>query len=296
MPELTIATFNCENLFLRFKFSPSAKPEEAVRHGFILDTQKFDTIFDEERDITAAAILEMKPDIVALQEVESMDALKAFNARFLDGKYKYKALIDGNDPRLIDVAVLSKVPFDHVQTHQFRRAGSSYIFSRDCLEVRFTVDGKPLTLFVNHFKSMLEGREESMPRRQQQAEEVVKIIKERFGDDPSQHNWVMLGDLNDYHPSTALDALIDTGWMENVVERLPEAERWTHAYRNDLRQLDYVFLSKALAQRNASVKPVIVRKGLSGNVKGYTGPRFVGVGKERPHASDHCPVAVKVRL
>ncbi|TND08965.1 MAG: endonuclease/exonuclease/phosphatase [Bacteroidetes bacterium] len=296
MPSLTIATFNCENLFLRYKFNSKSDAAKAVENGFIIDVKKFDAVLEEERKLTAAAIKEMNPDILALQEVESMDSLKAFNARFLGGAYKYKAMIDGNDPRLIDVAILSKVPFDHVQTHQFRRSGSSYIFSRDCLEVTFTVGGKPLGFFVNHFKSMIEGRDESMPRRTLQAKEVVKILKEKYGNDPSKHDWVMLGDLNDYQPSTAIEALVKTGWMENVVERLPEEEQWTHAYRNDLRQLDYLFLSSSLAKRNTSVKPVIVRKGLSLNVKNYTGPRFPGVGKDRPHASDHCPVGIKINI
>lgn len=296
MPAITIATFNCENLFLRYKFNSRADASAAVENGFIIDVKKFDTVLEKERDITAAAILELKADIIALQEVESMDALKAFNARFLDGVYKYKVMIDGNDPRLIDVAILSKIPLDHIQTHQFRRSGNSYVFSRDCLEVTFTVNGKPLTLFVNHFKSMLEGREESMPRRVIQAKEVVRILKEKYGSDPSRFDWIVLGDLNDYEPSAAIDVLEKTGWMENVLMRLPEEDRWTHCYRKECRQIDYIFFSSSLAKRNATAKPVIVRKGLSLNVKNYTGPRFKGVGNDRPHASDHCPVGIKVNV
>lgn len=292
MPKLTIATFNCENLFLRYKFESKTSADAAVTNGFIIDPKKFEVVKDKEREITAAAILELKPDIIALQEVENMDALKNFNANFLGGKYKYKMLIDGNDPRLIDVAVLSKYPFDYAQTHQFRRTSKSYIFSRDCLEVALTINGKPLHLFVNHFKSMMGGRAETAARRESQAREVVKILTERFGEKAGDRNWIMLGDLNDYQPGKTIQTLLDTGWMENIVERLPEADRWTHAYGKETNQLDYIFLSKALAKANPNAKPSIVRKGLALNVKHYTGPRFEGVGKERPHASDHCPVGV----
>lgn len=292
MPKLTIATFNCENLFLRYKFESKASADSAVANGFIIDPKKFEVVKDAERSITAAAILELKADIIALQEVEGMDALKNFNAAFLNGKYKYKMLIDGNDPRLIDVALLSKYPIDYAQTHQFRRNSSSYIFSRDCLEVALTIDGKPLHLFINHFKSMMGGRAETAARRESQAREVVKILTERFGNKAGEKNWIIMGDLNDYQPSKTISTLLDTGWMENVVDRLPAVERWTHAYGKETHQIDYLLLSKALANANPQVKPLVVRKGLSLNVKHYTGPRFPGVGKERPHASDHCPVGI----
>lgn len=65
------------------------------------------------------AIRELEADVLALQEVESVDTLKHFRAGALGGRkaYPYVAGIDGNDPRLIDVAVLSKLPITHVRFH-----------------------------------------------------------------------------------------------------------------------------------------------------------------------------------
>jgi predicted extracellular nuclease len=300
MTPITIATFNCENLFRRFKFNDGINPEEAKAEGFMLDPKKFDVIIDPERAATAAAIKETRADIIALQEVENMDALKLFNSKFLSSSgYKYKAVIDGNDPRFIDVALLSKIPFDLIRTHQFLRTANnrSYVFSRDCLEVEFTINGQHLTLFINHFKSMMDGKEATSPRREVQAKAVVDIVRNKYGNNPGKHKWIVLGDLNDYRPSPALDLLLENDWMEDVSQRLPEVERWTHFYekKKEYQQLDYILVSKKLAKDNKDSVPVVVRKGLSTKAKLYTGKRFAMI-TDKIAASDHCPLAVRLNV
>jgi endonuclease/exonuclease/phosphatase family metal-dependent hydrolase len=301
MPAVTVATFNCENLFARFRFEKKLKPstvENAVKNGFILDKNLFERILEKERILTAKAILETAADIIGLQEVENLDTLKAFQSQFVK-KYPYQYLVDGNDPRLIDVGVLSKIEPRNLVTHQFDKKGSQRIFSRDCLEVEFDIKGTTLTLFINHFKSMIGGRAATMARRRMQAERVVELVKRKFGNDPSNENFIILGDLNDYMPSSGLQPLLRQPWVENVVQtRLPVLERWTHWYDRDdtVAQLDYLLLSKRIARNNPTARPVIVRKGLALNATQYAGPRFPGVGKVRPSASDHCPVAISIKL
>jgi hypothetical protein len=60
------------------------------------------------------------PEVICLQEVDSFHALKAFHDRYLKRiareEYPHKALIEGNDPRGIDVAVLSLHPIDSMST------------------------------------------------------------------------------------------------------------------------------------------------------------------------------------
>ncbi|HXH20003.1 MAG TPA: hypothetical protein VNJ07_13075, partial [Chitinophagales bacterium] len=106
-------------------------------------------------------------------------------------------------------------------------------------------------------------------------------------------------DLNDYLPSPGLHPLLSQPWIENVVKtRLPAQQQWTHWYdkENSVAQLDYILLSKRIAKKNPAAVPLIVRKGLPENAAAYTGSRFQGVGKLRPAASDHCPVAIKIAL
>lgn len=299
-----IATFNCENLFLRFKFKErftKKQIESFVRDGWDVNSTMARIRNEDEKRITGEAIEETQADIISLQEVENLDALKLFNRTYIRDRYPYQLLIDGNDPRRIDVAVLSRHPFACIKTHQFDKASAtsrSFIFSRDCLEVQVDVDGRPLPLFVNHFKSMIGGREETMERRRAQAERVVEILTESFGKRPGNEDFVVLGDLNDYSPSRGLAPLLGQPWLENVVDRLAEAERWTHYWpaQKEYRQLDYVLLPERLARRNRAAKPSIIREGQPRRAERYTGPRFRGVGENHPKASDHCPVAITLEV
>jgi len=310
-----IATFNVENLFARFKFNSDVDPEKAVKDGWDANKVYF-TILDEvEKQITGKLIRSLDADVIALQEVESLDTLRRFRGNYLGGPkvYPYSILIDGNDPRLIDVAVLSAHPIVRVRSNQYLRSGKAYLFSRDCLEVELEIRGNPLYLFVNHFKSMLDkhdaknGRRNTRAKRQLQAKTVKEIVQARLGKQAGKHPFIVLGDLNDYLESdetgsTGIDELVDWGQLENVVERRPEDDRWTHYFREQAapkkgsyHQLDYLLLSNSLAARTPTA-PDIVRKGLTRAADRYTGPRFPEVGDPKPVASDHCPVVLDLTL
>lgn len=299
MPKVTVATFNCENLFARYRFKQNQDPVGA--DGFTVNNLAFDVFNDGEKSITAKAIREVDADIIALQEVESLELLDRFHATWLAGKpYRYRMVIDSHDPRHIDVAVLSRHPFTAIRTHRHLRnaKGNANLFSRDCLELDFNIGGKDLTLYVNHFLSMMEGREKSHPRRKEQVEGVAKILDARWQPQNYQGNFVVLGDFNDYMDgATSLQALVNHPQLENVVDRLPAAERWTHYWdkEGEYRQLDYLLISKQLADATTK-KPVIMRKGLPYRATKYTGPRIDGVGENDPKASDHCPVLMELNL
>ncbi len=315
MTKIKIASFNCENLFMRYEFSsslPAAKRNEAVQYGFIINPFLFQRYIEEEKEITAEAIKATRADIVALIEVENMDTLKRFCNQYLK-EYKYRVLIAGNDPRLIDVALISKVPFQNVVTHQTMKLSGQKlpVFSRDCLEVNFNISGKQLTLFINHFKSMLdktaktpsESRNKTASKRIQQCKAVMKIIKDKFGNQPENENWMVLGDLNDYNDSkSSLKELLNSPIMINILEKeLAKGENWTHFWDTTkvpeserYKQIDYLLPSKTLYGK-LSGKPEIIRKGLVTKAKKYKGVRFSGV-TDKIGASDHCPIAAVFNL
>jgi hypothetical protein len=96
---------------------------------------------------------------------------------------------------------------------------------------------------------------------------------------------------------TGIAELVEWDQVENAVDRLPEAERWTHYYdnRNEYHQLDYLLLSQSLADANPR-DPEIMRKGQPLRASRYTGERFAGIGQHRPKASDHCPVVMALDM
>ncbi|MFI9150432.1 endonuclease/exonuclease/phosphatase family protein [Streptomyces sp. NPDC053367] len=313
MTTLRLATFNVENLFARWRFKDNVDPANANSRGWVVDQTRFEELGVDDKAITGAAVRDIAADVLCLQEVENVDTLKHFRAQALGGRsqYPYVAGVDGNDPRLIDVAVLSKWPITHVRSYQHLMDPASptaALFSRDCLEVDIEVETDQdrkasVTLFVNHFKSMLGGRAETRPKRERQSAKVMEIVTDRFGREPGAHPFVILGDLNDYlepngNGSSGIDELVNWDQVDNVVTRLPAEERWTHYWSggDEYRQLDYLLLSTSLAQAAPDVLPEILRKGMPLRATKYKGPRFPGVGQDRPKASDHGPVIIRLEV
>ena len=292
--KLRVATFNSENLFARYKFRENMDPLKA--DGFTINDLAFDLSDEDAKKITAQAIREVDADVICLQEIENLMVLERFNSRYLGRlKYKHRLLIDSHDPRQIDVAVLSRYPFSAIRTHRDERSPdnpNTWLFSRDCLEVEVNANGKALSLYVNHLKSMMGGRDATKERREMQVARVVEIIKERWEGQDYAGNFMILGDFNDYEDAeSSLKLLLEHPHLENVVNRLPEADRWTHYYAggNTYHQLDYVLPSKALSQANPDL-PGVMRKGLPFRAERYEGERFPDVGENYPKASDHAPL------
>jgi endonuclease/exonuclease/phosphatase family metal-dependent hydrolase len=280
------------------------------------------------------------PDILCLQEVESLQALRAFNEHYLGGFYGYALLIDCRDLSQIDVAVLSRFPIKGVRTSMDvpdpADPGFPWLFSRDCLEATLELNrsgSKALTVFVNHFKSKLVTEADPVKRalkeaatrakRERQAKAVASILRKRFrGQAYKSALFAVVGDLNDEPESVGIRALTHAAALENVLERLAPAERWTHYYRSagQISQFDYILVSPALSKLIGDVKPFVQRSGLgyrdvskrdAGQILparvrlvvsdddsaplsvDFRFPRMSGVTKDM-YASDHCPLTLRI--
>jgi len=331
--KVRIATFNVENLLQRFDFYSygKLKTERVLKLlGVDNDAENINLrkalylgLTDDSRQQTGQAIRDTNADIICMQEIDNIDVLNDFHEFYLvktnNIKYGWRRVIEGNDNRGIDVAVMSKNRID-VKSHahhtfddfglfnsdldKYGLSPGDRIFRRDCLEVNLKVNNKPLTLFVCHFKSMSGGREETLPVREAEAKAVKKIIEDKYND-PSKENWIILGDLNDYlyennqKIKSGVDPLIENNFAINIIENLSEKEQWTHYYSYDgtKHQLDYILVSPEILKNNQNLKPEIIRNGQPYRVPGIENVlRYPRVGFDRPKASDHCPVVVEIDI
>ncbi|UUT22430.1 endonuclease/exonuclease/phosphatase family protein [Pseudomonas sp. T8] len=317
-----VASFNVENLFNRYAILD--KPWEgrnyekmiqavglvslAGRDGSLVDYATTHT----QRNNTAEVILEAEPDVLLLCEVENIHTLRIFNHDYLSDYFDQIVLIDGNDPRGIDVGLLVRKGFsgkiDSIRTHvnelksgatgsvtwgsrpNFGYLANNALFSRDCLEVDVTIGDHTLCFLGNHFKAQ-DGKTESDERRKAQADRVFQIFSEakrnRFP--------IVLGDLNaDIDRGTAAgDSLLGLVKGFGVVDAFStESDRWTHFYDygSDVSRLDYILVDDRLALGDRK----IIRKGLSKRCKQYTGPRYPTVSFQHTEASDHCLISVDI--
>jgi endonuclease/exonuclease/phosphatase family metal-dependent hydrolase len=306
MPSL--ATWNANNFFLRYRFN-NVYPGDLSR-GSLIEASEVASIgylpgrAREEygsryiiwdparRELAATALLEPDnryPDILCLQEVENIQAIRKFNENYLENYYPYSLLIDAYDPRNIDVGVLSRLPITRIRSHiEDRLLDDARPFeNRDCLEVTFELpDGESLTLLVNHLKSKFVRRRQnesntsyrnrvrrSHQRREAQAQEVERITRRRFHGQLTTALYAVVGDFNDTPESPWLDDLVNSSILTDVVARHRSIDdRWTYYYRsrNRVQQIDYVLASRALRDRidnvvvaDGSRIPYIERGGLA---------------------------------
>lgn len=300
---------------LRQRLSDVSSPETAAQIASM-----FDVLSEDDRTLTAQALAATRAEVCALQEVENLVTLTAFHdkylARWTDRYLPFHVLHEGNDPRGIDVGLMSRLEIAHQISHadaSFASLGikppagshlNERVFRRDCLEVDILKDGELLTLYVCHFKSMHGGREKSRKVRDAEARGVRAIIEARFSD-PAAANWVILGDLNDYleidgaaDNGHGLSALVDDEFstdLAGLVSNDP-LNRWSHHF-SPLRQytaLDHILLSPRLVDLNRNASIQYVRAGLPWRSTRHTGYRLAGIGWASPKASDHCPVAATI--
>jgi len=161
-------------------------------------------------NVIAAAIggLERKPDIIALQELES--ARVAIDLAAMLSKHGYGWTYFSNIPGMaLGVGILSRFPFTEVKSHSVYINGE--IAPRPMLEARINTHSvaanktslenaadSSLLLFVCHWKSKLGGDDATESGRRASARIILRRLRELAETEPDLPV-VIMGDLNENH-------------------------------------------------------------------------------------------------
>jgi endonuclease/exonuclease/phosphatase family metal-dependent hydrolase len=271
---LKIATYNVENLFDMQKNGYEYKeyiPNTKAKWNNINYNIKLKNIARVIKDINA--------DIIGLQEIESLKALKdlRFKLKQIGLYYPYYKIADYKNTT-IKVAILSKLPF--IYTHEIA-VQSSYKY-RNILEAKFTVNKNDFYLLVNHWKS--KSGPESM--RIVSAKKLLKRVKELGSD----KNIILIGDFNSHyeenilfkrkrrhndtdgvtgindilgtkeHKKNAIDTKLNLYEFYNLWYDTSVENRYTYIFRGKKEALDNILISASLLdKKNMEYEPYSIQ-------------------------------------
>ncbi len=321
---LRLVQFNVENLFLFLDLYQGQDLSKVTQSEW----QKFSSSTTPNKPLAkvwqlARVIEDMAPDILMLNEVGGVESLENFNQHFLSSRYA-AYLKEGNSHRGIDVGYLvrrdleDKVillshrdrPLHFLYPHETQTAagGKSHYFSRDVAELRLFRPGENsprLVILLSHLKSKLDPDgidPEGKLRRRAETRTLIELYNEVRRELPATVPVVVSGDFNgiasknntepefvQLHEQTDLAEALD-------ILGVPHEERFTQVQINPLGQqtflqLDYIFVSPALAGRVASASVHYFKNELGHRAQW---PRSLEERGQLP--SDHYPVVVDLKL
>jgi predicted extracellular nuclease len=262
-------------------------------HNFFNDKQDSPEAGDNEIILSTAdyqakvaniggVVKELSPDVVMFAEVEHQSILDDMNVGVLGGAYQ-TALIDGNDPRGIDVGVMTKAKPDAIVSHKDEifvldgTNGPKYQYARDCLEVHLTVGDKKVVLLGVHFRSKGggDGSADDPDKRLAEAQHTRSIADALLAADPSLL-LIILGDFNDTPGSPPVDAVSAGGFLDSASSVVPASDQYSFVFEGSQELLDHQISNPSMAKLLAAGTARLLHR--------------AGVDDDSPAGSDHAPL------
>ncbi len=133
-------------------------------------------------------------DVIALQEVENLNALRLLRERYLKGMGYNYAVIAPQDGVAVRVALLSRIPIRQVRCHSMVEWRGRPL--RNILEAELEYKGNTFFIFNNHWKSKSGGVRQTEEARLYAASVILRRIRSILEEKPDA-DIVILGDFNE---------------------------------------------------------------------------------------------------
>ena len=292
---IRLATYNLLNLF-----DDKDDPDLTGRNDDLPSAKP-----DWEKKALAEVFKNLDADIVAVQEIESLEALTEFRNEYLQGQgYDHIVSIDVGQERGIENAVLSRFPIvDHKVWPQLPlggihpekygsgknwNAGQPIVFRRSPLRVTVQVPSEAtngpaydLTLFVVHHKS---GRHSGY-WRDAEAKKVCELINE-FEAEHEGANIAVLGDFNATTDDDSFKMYAADAQLEDIFDREVCKGKEFLTHETD-RTIDFILINKSLDHEIVDGSRFVL-----GTPFRPQGADYRTTIAPEGYASDHLPVAV----
>lgn len=247
----TVATYNLENYLTEPKGTRRAKSESSKAQ-------------------VRKVLGNIKADILALQELGSLEALDELRRSLAqDGwEYRFSDFVQGWDTNIF-VGILSRFEIASRRPHtnvSYVLNGRRLHVSRGFAEVDIQVTPQyRLTVMAAHLKSRRTTYvADEAQMREQEAIKLREILDQRLASQP-RLNLVVLGDLNDSPDSKTIRQLIGRGkdslvdlepferngdsYLGQGENGAPRRISWTHYYSKEdsYGRIDYILVSRGMA-------------------------------------------------
>lgn len=305
--EVRIATYNLENLF-----DEQDDPNLKDRYE-----DKTMTKPKAHCEALAKAIRTVNADILAVQEIESKEALLWFRDTWLkDMGYQYVSAIDAGDERGIEQGVLSRFPITNEQNWPKLDLGATgpagtpldgeaLTFHRSPLRVDIQIPGSAggagaapyeLTLFVVHQKS---GKNWGW-FREIESKKIQSLVLEAMGPQ-AVANVVVLGDFNATSADESFKSYI-AGGLINLFQNRDSGRDPKYVTHASGRAIDHILVSRGMSEEfnrdtrfvlSTPILPEGADFNLSKDLPGYAADHFPVVFDLRPSNVDRAPAELK---
>lgn len=181
------------------------------------------------------------PDILIVQEIENKNILNRLVTKGLAGMgYQYQILIEGDDSRGIDVAVISKFPVMSAEHYSVFVNGAK-LDTRGILEVKIGVEKQDVVVYANHWPSQSNPVEHRIASAKLLNELANKVNADLI---------IAAGDFNTIStdvpsPFASLDSFLDAETQARKVGTVMNAG--THFYKGGWTSLDHIFIHASSA-------------------------------------------------